>query len=182
MGLDTVELVMEFEQEFQISIPDDEAERMQYIRDTIDFIVRALAAKPRFQSDGRCPTARVFRSLRIGLASEFGIPFRRIRPSSAVADLIPPGHDRTRWSEFARRHDLPIPRFSFFPSRRFPVADATIAELVRSSRRPGWYFTADGAVDVDRVTKKVCVIVSEQMGVALEEVHPALHYINDLNC
>lgn len=37
-SLDTVELVMAFEEEFGIEIPDDAAEKIQTVRDAIDFI------------------------------------------------------------------------------------------------------------------------------------------------
>lgn len=37
-SLDTVELVMEFEDEFDLSIPDDQAEKIQTIGQAIDFI------------------------------------------------------------------------------------------------------------------------------------------------
>jgi acyl carrier protein len=37
-SLDTVELVMEFEDEFEISIPDEDAEKIQTIGSAVDFI------------------------------------------------------------------------------------------------------------------------------------------------
>ncbi|MFI4898845.1 MAG: acyl carrier protein [Phycisphaerales bacterium JB059] len=40
-SLDTVELVMEFEDEFETSIPDDQAEKIQTVGQAIDFIKQA---------------------------------------------------------------------------------------------------------------------------------------------
>ena len=37
-SLDTVELVMAFEEEFGLEIPDDAAEKIQTVKDAIDFI------------------------------------------------------------------------------------------------------------------------------------------------
>ncbi|MFW5839989.1 MAG: acyl carrier protein [Planctomycetota bacterium] len=37
-SLDTVELVMEFEDEFDLSIPDEEAEKIQTVGQAIDYI------------------------------------------------------------------------------------------------------------------------------------------------
>ena len=37
-SLDTVELIMEFEKEFGISIPDDQAEKIATVGDDIDYI------------------------------------------------------------------------------------------------------------------------------------------------
>ena len=39
-SLDTVELVMELEDEFDMSIPDDEAEKIQNIGDAVDYITK----------------------------------------------------------------------------------------------------------------------------------------------
>ena len=43
-SLDTVELVMEFEDEFDTSIPDDKAEQIQTVGQAIDYIVDAAKA------------------------------------------------------------------------------------------------------------------------------------------
>ena len=46
-SLDTVELVMEFEDEFETSIPDEEAEKIQTVGQAIDFIKEHMnKAKP----------------------------------------------------------------------------------------------------------------------------------------
>ena len=37
-SLDTVELIMEFEKEFGMSIPDDQAENISTVQDAIDYI------------------------------------------------------------------------------------------------------------------------------------------------
>jgi acyl carrier protein len=39
-SLDTVELVMELEEEFDLNIPDDEAEKMQTIGDVLRYLLR----------------------------------------------------------------------------------------------------------------------------------------------
>ena len=43
-SLDTVELVMELEEEFDINIPDDAAEKIQTVGQAVDFIEKAQAA------------------------------------------------------------------------------------------------------------------------------------------
>lgn len=42
-SLDTVELVMELEEEFDINIPDDVAEKIQTVGQAIDFIEKTLS-------------------------------------------------------------------------------------------------------------------------------------------
>jgi len=40
-SLDTVELIMEFEKEFNIAIPDDQAEKIATVGDAVKFITEA---------------------------------------------------------------------------------------------------------------------------------------------
>jgi len=44
-SLDTVELVMEFEDEFDMSIPDEEAEKIQTVGAAIDYIVNIAQSR-----------------------------------------------------------------------------------------------------------------------------------------
>lgn len=44
-SLDTVELVMKFEDEFELSIPDEEAEKIQTVGAAVDYIEKALSEK-----------------------------------------------------------------------------------------------------------------------------------------
>lgn len=44
-SLDTVELVMEFEDEFDMSIPDEEAEKIQTVGAAIDYIVKVARSQ-----------------------------------------------------------------------------------------------------------------------------------------
>ncbi len=43
-SLDTVELVMELEEEFDITIPEDSAEKIQRVGEAIDYIEKAQSA------------------------------------------------------------------------------------------------------------------------------------------
>ena len=42
-SLDTVELVMAFEEEFDIEIPDEDAEKLETVKDAIDYLNKQLA-------------------------------------------------------------------------------------------------------------------------------------------
>lgn len=44
-SLDTVELVMELEDEFDMTIPDEEAEKLKTVGEAVDYIQKQLAAK-----------------------------------------------------------------------------------------------------------------------------------------
>lgn len=45
MGLDSVELVMSFEEEFDIEIPDAVAEKMMTVGDVVDYVAAELARR-----------------------------------------------------------------------------------------------------------------------------------------
>ena len=40
-SLDTVELVMAFEEEFSVEVPDEEAEKLQTVKDVVDYIEKS---------------------------------------------------------------------------------------------------------------------------------------------
>jgi len=42
-SLDTVELIMKFEEEFDLEIPDSEAENLKTVQDAIDYITKRTA-------------------------------------------------------------------------------------------------------------------------------------------
>lgn len=44
-SLDTVELIMEFERKFEVSIPDDSAEEIQTVGDAISYLEKATKAE-----------------------------------------------------------------------------------------------------------------------------------------
>jgi acyl carrier protein len=44
-SLDIVELVMELEEEFEITIPDDQAEKIKTVGEAVDYIEREIAKK-----------------------------------------------------------------------------------------------------------------------------------------
>lgn len=43
-SLDSVELIMAFEEAFNIEIPDEEAEKLKTVQDVLDFIAHKIAA------------------------------------------------------------------------------------------------------------------------------------------
>ncbi len=44
-SLDTVELVMAFEEEFDIEIPDEDAEKLTTVKQAVDYLEKKLAEK-----------------------------------------------------------------------------------------------------------------------------------------
>jgi acyl carrier protein len=95
MGLDTVELVMEVEEAFGITIPDAEAEKIQTVGDLYHFVLARIEG-PALTTPG-CLSAAAFYRLRRQLMGRFRVERRRIRPASRLDDLIPPANRRADW-------------------------------------------------------------------------------------
>jgi acyl carrier protein len=61
-SFDQIELILAFEQEFAIKIPDEQAERIHTLGDAVNFIVRHAPALERwFPSDDGVSTSRAIR-------------------------------------------------------------------------------------------------------------------------
>ncbi len=94
MGLDSVELVMAFEEKFAITIPDEEAEKMTTPRNVIDYVYSQVQ-----HSDAKtCLSQRAFYRLRRALQQELGLERRAIRPATALASIVPLGDRRSTWA------------------------------------------------------------------------------------
>jgi acyl carrier protein len=53
-SLDTVELVMAFEEAFDIEIPDEDAEKIRTVKDAIDYIDKHSKGGKKFVQESRC--------------------------------------------------------------------------------------------------------------------------------
>ena len=177
MGLDTVELVMEIEDEFGFSLPDADAELIQTAGQLHAYVCQRLRpARP-----GACPSARAFYRLRRVFLVHGPATRTAVRPSARVASLLPPEF-RHRWPVVAT--ELGVGDFFSFRGAtevRFPAVFTTARDLVRrmTMARP-WEMPAAAGAFEREVWERVRQIISEQVGVAIEEIQPHTHFINDL--
>lgn len=95
MGLDGVELVMEFEDEFGLPISDDDAEQMRTVGDVTEY-VHAQLSEERPQA-GSCLTSRSFYRLRRELTRLMSLPRSDITPKTKLGILIPQEQRREVW-------------------------------------------------------------------------------------
>src|SRR3954469_4379572 len=103
MGLDTVELVLVFEDEFDVAIPDAMACEMIDIGRTVTGVVKLLAEKktPLIA----CSSAHAFYRLRQNLMARFGTPRSMVRLDVPIGLLVPPSEER-QWKQIAESSDL----------------------------------------------------------------------------
>jgi acyl carrier protein len=107
MGLDTVELVMEIEEAFDITIPDDRASRMVTVDDVYEFILEKT-------SDSNlecraCLSAAAFYELRKQVKS-LGLMNGRFRPRTKLDKVLPRKGRRSYWQTLSSKMDLRFPR------------------------------------------------------------------------
>jgi acyl carrier protein len=82
MGLDTVEMIMAFEDAFGVEMPNQAAERIQTVRDVIDFFV---ARKPIVPTT-TCSTQQTFHVIRRALVTSGRVG--RLRPDTRLGALF----------------------------------------------------------------------------------------------
>lgn len=107
MGLDTVELVMEIEEAFEIAIPDDRASKMLTVGDVYEFILEKTADATLKSST--CLTAAAFYDLRRQVRS-IGLPNTEVHPKTKLEQVIPLIGRRSYWQTLSSRMDLRFPR------------------------------------------------------------------------
>ncbi len=93
MGLDTVELVLAFEDEFGIVIDDRYAEKMRTPGDVADYVI----SKVRTKRQDPCLSQIGFHRVRSLLMNEFAIPRKAIRPDTPLKDILV-GDIRNNWA------------------------------------------------------------------------------------
>ena len=93
MGLDTVELVMAWEEAFGVEIPDTVAAQLTTPREVIDYLAAQLGAS----RQPACLTHRGFHRLRRVLTTRFGIARSEIRPATSLDQVLPSAQRRSAW-------------------------------------------------------------------------------------
>ena len=104
MGLDSVELVLQVEDTFGISIPDEEAEHCL----TVGGLYNIVIGKLRPAEEG-CLSNSAFYKLRKAMIDEFNYPRKEIRPNALLHDFFPKENRRNAWKSLQKRINLQLP-------------------------------------------------------------------------
>jgi acyl carrier protein len=102
MGLDSVELVIEIEDRFNVTLPDAECQR---VRTVADLAVLVLSRLP--HDNGVCPTAHAFYEFRRLAVTHAGLKREHVRPKATLTAIFPPS-SRRRWN-LIRKKDRRLP-------------------------------------------------------------------------
>src|SRR5688572_20344208 len=94
MGLELVELVMETEETFDLSIPDEDAGRIRTPREMTDYVIARL----RFPQEGGCLTQKTFYRVRRAAVSCLAVPRSAVKPATPWNDLLPRWRRSRAWN------------------------------------------------------------------------------------
>src|SRR5882724_5513737 len=150
MGLDSVEIVMGWEESFGISISDDEAVTLRTPNLAIDLIANKLGAQDAPLRP--CLTARAFHRLRHSIMSAASVTRDRIRPDALLKTLI--STDRRHTWEVVRSGcgiaSLPSPGWLFLPRTVGDLTHWAVVHATKELKRPGESWTRSEIRDVVR--------------------------------
>src|SRR5688572_811019 len=99
MGLDAVEIVMEVEDKFAVSIRDDEASKIVTVGDLENLVIARINARQL----NTCPTLSAFLRIRSDIRQLIPDASARIRPRQQIASAIPRHKRRIFWKQIEKR-------------------------------------------------------------------------------
>ena len=98
MGLDFVELIVEIEKKFEISINESEV----YHADTVGKLSDVIYQRLRKDAQDPCPTQKGFYIIRHNLISEYKLSRSEITPDTKLNDIIPKKKRRKMWKSLIK--------------------------------------------------------------------------------
>jgi hypothetical protein len=108
MGLESVELVMAFEEHFGIEIPDEEAEKLL----TPGLVIDLVCAKLKTIDGDTCQSQRAFYILRRAVIKILGKKRKELTPKTYLQDLSPDKNCTSWWTQLTEEvqaHNWPTP-------------------------------------------------------------------------
>ncbi|OJJ21502.1 hypothetical protein BKI52_13230 [marine bacterium AO1-C] len=190
MGLDGVELIMHFEKEFKVAIPDPDAEQMGTVGDIIQWLYHHI---PIHQPD-KLLYNDLANQLETGL-QKLGIT-EQIAPQQKLISFIPEENIDETWKLLAQHTALKLPaldnrlvpntkksRFSLFNSRFISfLPDLTFQQLVECAGALEYkkFVDFNYVTSLFEVTIAVMGIIEELIGVEVQKIQWNAFLVNDL--
>jgi hypothetical protein len=189
MGLDSVELLLKFENYFKISVPDTLAEKVETIQDMADLAVRLKGIRPQASQ----LQARIHNRV-VAVLQEMRLTSEDMPHTAPVfLHLLP--SDTETWAQFCERLQLTVPKPEAPPKsgiRQWLRTNIWHVTYDRDAITLGRFITvicaANYATLIDPNTlqdpfEAYCAVVAltaDQIGVDLYEIEPWKSLSNDL--
>lgn len=106
MGLDSVELVMEIEESFDIIIPDEDASKILTVGDMHSYVIDKLKQSG---LESGCATQRAFYLLRRNIIKELSPTQKKIKPKDLTECYFPKKDRKRSWKKYKNRLKLKFP-------------------------------------------------------------------------
>jgi acyl carrier protein len=174
MGLDLVELVLAFEEAFDVSI---NAPTWQGVRTPRQLIAHLSAVLP--LAAPACPSQQAFYAVRRGIVRTWRIPRARVRPSTPWTALLPRSNARQRWASLGASVSA-----GYWPQRWIvggPRADhATVGALATflASTQPARVKRSPVTWTAQEIETVVRAVMYEELG--LKDVALEADFVTDL--
>ena len=107
MGLDATEVMLEVEEEFAVSIADDE---MVFFFGTLGNVHDLLLEKCTGRKRVDCPTQSAFYRFRCAMGAAWGVEPQSLGPTSSVLSLLGRWERQRKWTRLERELGLTLPR------------------------------------------------------------------------
>ncbi len=169
MGLDGVELVMRFEEAFEISIPDSVVERLVTPKDVIDFISTQVPTT----HESSCLTQRAYYFLRRHFIQHFQIKRTWFRPEQSLDLLLPLETRKAVWKELENKIGTALPmRKGFFNRSYYDVGE--LAKYVAFNKTS----LINGKWTRREIAQRARDLIIDEIGI--QEFTENSHFIKDM--
>lgn len=111
MGLDAVEMIMDIEDEFNISIPDEEAEKMRTINNLYEYVSKVYDRDKDTRKVVPCASQHAFYKLRKALMEMTNAQRKSIRPDTDLKTYLHPENKMSFWDELKEKTNCKLPEF-----------------------------------------------------------------------
>lgn len=179
MGLDTVELVMAYEEEFGIEIPDIDAEKIWTVGQMFEYVKKRLQSTP----NDVCLSQQIFHKLRRALIQNYGIGRAAITMETRIRDLLDEKELAEGWPFMQIFVDLkmpPLAKTGFWHWVKMSPEQLTIRDLITRLLQLNFHALPHQSTSDEELWTRVVDVVVRQANVRREEVTYEASYTSDL--
>lgn len=195
MGLDSVELLMEFENAFQHEVPNAQAEKMTTISDATDYFFYCLSIQPQETA----PAQKLFGEFAEYFVNHFAIAKNAFIPENLLKDVLPFKNRKQLWLTMEKNTGYKLPHLNkadFEPSPKEKTVllgynlftpkpaftDSTIQKFIDTVFSLNYARILNLPVVSSRyeIERVIVGITSDKCGIPVEEIETHHSFVNDL--
>ncbi|MDR3615121.1 MAG: phosphopantetheine-binding protein [Candidatus Obscuribacterales bacterium] len=179
MGLGSVELLLEIEEEFGVAIPDRDAEKMRTVGDVYEWLKRCIAGI----DPSMCLTQSVFYKLRRALVENYRLERHAIIPETRLTDFLSVRDIEDGWpflQMFIEVHPPPFAIANKIVGFRLSKEPLTIRQLVDALIVVNGKLLNSGRDSDDEIWQRLVQVFCRQLNVEADDIKPEASMSKDL--